>query len=178
MTETDPSNGRTALARSGVAMATGTLASRGSGFIRTVVLAYALGVGGVNNAYTVANTVPNALYDLLLGGVLSALVVPLLVRAAHDDPDGGDVYAQRLVTIVAVVLTFVAVVAVIAAPAIISLYAHNARPAQKDLAVTFARYFLPQLLFYGLSAMLGAVLNVRGSFIAPMWAPWPWVITM
>ena len=90
----------------------------------------ALGVGGVNNAYTVANTVPNALYDLLLGGVLSALVVPLLVRAAHDDPDGGDAYAQRLVTIVAVVLTAVAVVAVIAAPAIISLYAHNARPAQ------------------------------------------------
>jgi putative peptidoglycan lipid II flippase len=165
------SSGRDALARSGLAMASGTLASRGSGFVRTVVIAYALGVGSVNNAYTVANTVPNALYDLLLGGVLSALVVPLLVRAAHDDPDGGDGYAQRLVTIVAVVLTIVAVVAVIAAPAVISVYAHNARPAQKTLAVTFARYFLPQLLFYGLSAILGAVLNVRGSFTAPMWAP-------
>jgi putative peptidoglycan lipid II flippase len=152
-------------------MATGTLASRGTGFIRTVVIAYALGVGSVNNAYTVANTVPNALYDLLLGGVLSALVVPLLVRASHDDPDGGDSYAQRLVTIVTVALTVVTIIVVIAAPAVISLYAHNARPAQKDLAVTFARYFLPQLLFYGLSAMLGAILNVRGSFIAPMWAP-------
>jgi putative peptidoglycan lipid II flippase len=152
-------------------MATGTLASRGSGFVRTVVIAYALGVGPVNNAYTVANTVPNALYDLLLGGILSALVVPLLVRAATEEPDEGEAYAQRLVTIVAVTLTVVAIVAVIAAPAVISLYAHNARPAQKALAVTFARYFLPQLLFYGLGAILGAILNVRGSFVAPMWAP-------
>ncbi|HWA67885.1 MAG TPA: murein biosynthesis integral membrane protein MurJ [Mycobacteriales bacterium] len=163
--------GRSTLARSGLAMATGTLASRGSGFVRTVVIAYALGVGPVNNAYTVANTVPNALYDLLLGGILSALVVPLLVRAASEEPDEGEAYAQRLVTIVAVTLTVVAVIAVIAAPAIISLYAHNARSAQKALAVTFARYFLPQLLFYGLGAILSAILNVRGSFVAPMWAP-------
>jgi putative peptidoglycan lipid II flippase len=169
---TDPATtGRAALARSGLAMATGTLASRGTGFIRTVVIAYALGVGAVNNAYTVANTVPNALYDLLLGGVLSALVVPLLVQAAHDDDDDGEAFAQRLVTIVAVVLTAVAIVAVLIAPWVISVYAHNARPAQKALAVTFARYFLPQLLFYGLGAILGAILNIRGSFTAPMWAP-------
>ncbi len=152
-------------------MAAGTLASRGTGFIRTIVIAYALGIGSVNNAYTVANTVPNALYDLLLGGVLSALVVPLLVQAAHDEDDDGEAYAQRLVTIVAVVLTVVAIVAVLIAPWVISVYAHNARPAQKALATTFARYFLPQLLFYGLGAILGAILNIRGSFTAPMWAP-------
>ncbi|HWC35540.1 MAG TPA: murein biosynthesis integral membrane protein MurJ [Mycobacteriales bacterium] len=169
--DTAPASGRAALARSGVAMATGTLASRGTGFIRTVVIAYALGVGGVNNAYTVANTVPNALYDLLLGGVLSALVVPLLVQAAHDDADDGEAFAQRLITIVAVVLTAVAILAVLIAPWVISAYAHNARPAQKALAVTFARFFLPQLLFYGLGAVLGAILNIRGSFVAPMWAP-------
>ncbi|HVS67033.1 MAG TPA: murein biosynthesis integral membrane protein MurJ [Mycobacteriales bacterium] len=171
MTESAPASGRATLARSGVAMATGTLASRGTGFIRTVVIAYALGVGSVNNAYTVANTVPNALYDLLLGGVLSALVVPLLVQAAHNESDDGEAFAQRLVTIVAVVLTAVAIVAVLIAPWIVSIYAHNARPAQKALAATFARYFLPQLLFYGLGAVLGAILNIRGSFTAPMWAP-------
>ena len=115
-------------------MATGTLASRGTGFIRTVVIAYALGIGSVNNAYTVANTVPNALYDLLLGGVLSALVVPLLVQAAHNDDDDGEAFAQRLMTIVAVVLTITAIIAVLIAPWIISTYAHNARPAQKALA--------------------------------------------
>jgi putative peptidoglycan lipid II flippase len=152
-------------------MAGGTLASRGTGFVRTVVIAYAIGVASVGNAYTVANTAPNALYDLLLGGVLSALVVPLLVRAAHEEGDNGEVYAQRLLTIVAVVLTAVAVLTVVFAPAIVSLYAHNAKPAQKALAVTFARYFLPQLLFYGLFAIISAILNVRDSFVAPMWAP-------
>jgi putative peptidoglycan lipid II flippase len=166
-----PPRPRHRLARSGMTMAVGTAASRGTGFLRTVVIASAIGEGGVANAYAVANTVPNALYDLLLGGILSAVIVPLLVQAAHDDPDGGDHYAQRLVTIVTVVLAATAVLAVVLAPVIISAYAHNARPEQRALAVTFARYFLPQLLFYGIGATFGAILNVRGSFAAPMWAP-------
>ena len=86
-------------------MAVGTIASRGTGFLRTVVIAFAIGEAGVGGAYAVANTVPNALYDLLLGGILSAVIVPLLVQAAHDDGDNGDAYAQRLLTIVTVVLT-------------------------------------------------------------------------
>jgi putative peptidoglycan lipid II flippase len=159
------------LARSGMLMALGTISSRGTGFLRTVVIASAIGEGGVANAYAVANTVPNALYDLLLGGILSAVVVPLLVQAAHDDGDDGDAYAQRLVTMVTVGLTVTALIAVALAPLIISAYAHNANPQQRALAVTFARYFLPQLLFYGIGATFAAILNVRGRFAAPMWAP-------
>jgi hypothetical protein len=163
--------GTPTLARSGVGMALGTVLSRGTGFLRTVVIASAIGEAGVANAYAVANTVPNALYDLLLGGILSAVIVPLLVQAAHDDPDGGEAYAQRLVTMVTVVLSGIAVLAVVLSPAIIAAYAHNAKPQQRALAVTFARYFLPQLLFYGIGATFGAILNVRGRFVAPMWAP-------
>jgi putative peptidoglycan lipid II flippase len=159
------------LARSGMTMALGTVASRGTGFLRTAVIASAIGEAGVGGAYAVANTVPNALYDLLLGGILSAVIVPLLVQAAHEDADGGDAYAQRLVTMVTVVLTITAILAVLLAPVIISAYAHTATPAQRALAVTFARFFLPQLLFYGIGATFGAILNVRGSFAAPMWAP-------
>jgi putative peptidoglycan lipid II flippase len=159
------------LARSGMSMAVGTAFSRGTGFIRTVVIASAIGEAGVANAYAVANTVPNALYDLLLGGILSAVIIPLLVQAAHDDEDGGAAYAQRLVTMVTIILTVIAILAVVLAPAIIAAYAHNARPQQRALAVTFARFFLPQLLFYGLGATFGAILNVRGRFAAPMWAP-------
>jgi len=152
-------------------MAVGTIASRATGFIRTAVIAAAIGEAGVGNAYGVANTVPNALYDLLLGGILSAVVVPLLVQAAHDDGDDGEAYAQRLLTIVTVVLTGVAFITVVLAPWIIDAYAHSAQSAQRDLAVSFARFFLPQLLFYGIGATVGAILNVRGSFAAPMWAP-------
>jgi len=166
-----PKGSGSRLARSGMTMAVGTVASRGTGFVRTVVIASAIGGGGVANAYAVANTVPNALYDLLLGGILSAVIVPLLVQAAHDDEDGGEAYTQRLVTMVTVILTITAILAVVLAPQIIAAYAHNAKPAQKALAITFARFFLPQLLFYGIGATFGAILNVRGSFAAPMWAP-------
>ncbi|HTR69145.1 MAG TPA: murein biosynthesis integral membrane protein MurJ, partial [Mycobacteriales bacterium] len=169
----EPSKGRlpTSLARSGLSMAAGTATSRATGFIRTIAIASAIGGGGVANAYGVANTVPNALYDLFLGGILSAVVVPLLVQAAHDDDDGGEAYAQRLLTLVTVVLTAVAVIAVLLAPLIIAAYAHAAKPQQEELAVTFARFFLPQLLFYGVGATFAAILNVRGSFAPPMWAP-------
>lgn len=166
-----PSPSKPSLARSGIAMATGTVASRGTGFLRTVVIASAIGAGGLGNSYAVANTVPNALYDLLLGGILSAVIVPLLVQAAHDDADGGDAYAQRLLTMVAVVLTITAILAVVLAPVIISAYAPDVTPAQRAIAITFARFFLPQLLFYGIGATFGAILNVRGNFAAPMWAP-------
>jgi putative peptidoglycan lipid II flippase len=157
--------------RSTGVMAVGTLASRGTGFLRTLVLLAALGSGQLGDAYNIPNTVPNAIYDLLLGGILTSVVVPLLVKAARDDGDGGDAYAQRLLTIVAVVLSACTIVAVVAAPLIVDVYAGRFTQPQHQLAVVFARYFLPQIFFYGLSATIGAILNVRGRFAAPMWAP-------
>lgn len=158
------------LARSGVVMAVGTMASRGTGFLRTVVIAAAIGLT-VGDSYNVANTIPNIIYDLLLGGLLTSVVVPLLVQAAHDDTDGGEAYAQRLVTIVFALLSVVAVLGVVLAPEIIALYGKDLDADQRALATTFARFFLPQVLFYGLGAVFGAILNTRGSFAAPMWAP-------
>jgi putative peptidoglycan lipid II flippase len=166
-----PQSASATLARSGTSIALGTVASRLTGFLRTIALGAAIGAGGLANAYNIANTVPNALYDLLLGGVLTSVVVPLLVQAAHDDADDGDAYAQRLLSMVTVSLAVVAVLAVAAAPLVISVYGHKLSPADRTLATTFARYFLPQLFFYGVGATIGAVLNVRGRFAAPMWAP-------
>ena len=104
------------LSRSTRAMAVGTVASRGTGFLRTAVIASVLGVESVGAAYNVANTTPNIVYELLLGGVLTSVVVPLLVRAAQEDGDEGSAYAQRLLTLVALVLGTTAVVLVAAAP--------------------------------------------------------------
>jgi putative peptidoglycan lipid II flippase len=158
------------LVRSGVAMATGTLASRITGFLRTVVIAAALG-RYIGDSYNVANTIPNILYDLLLGGVLASIVIPLLVQASQRGEEEGTAYAQRLLTMVTVVLAVVAVVAVAFAPQIVDLYAGRLSGPDHDLATTFARFFLPQVLFYGVGAVLTAILNTRGSFAAPMWAP-------
>ena len=160
------------LGRSVRSMAVGTAVSRLTGFLRTAVLASALGVTGLGTAYNVANTAPNIVYELLLGGILTAVVVPLLVRAAKDDPDGGTAYAQRLLTLVVLVLGAAAVLLVLAAPLVVDLYLDADVPDDvRDLAVLFARYFLPQVLFYGAGAVMGAILNTRGRFGPPMWAP-------
>ncbi len=152
-------------------MALGTVASRATGFLRTAVIASVLGVYGVGTAYNVANTTPNIVYELLLGGVLTSVVVPLLVRAAKEDGDEGQAYAQRLLTLTVLVLGVAAALLVLGAPLLIDLYAGDLDPASRDLAVTFARFFLPQVLFYGAGAVLGAVLNTRGRYAPPMWAP-------
>jgi putative peptidoglycan lipid II flippase len=151
-------------------MAVGTVASRATGFLRTAVLVAVLGVQGVPLAFTVANTAPNIVYELLLGGILTSTVVPLLVRA---DKDGyGEAYAQRLLTLTVLVLGWTALVLVLLAPQIADLYLSSSVDADtRALTITFARFFLPQVLFYGVGALLGAWLNTHGRFGPPMWAP-------
>jgi putative peptidoglycan lipid II flippase len=161
---------RTSRASSGAAIAAGTLVSRLTGFLRTIVIAAALGQF-LGDPYNVANTIPNILYDLLLGGVLSSVVLPLLVQASHDDADGGEAYAQRLLSVVVALLTLTAVAGVLLAPQIVHLYGGKLAGPDRALATTFTRYFLPQVLFYGAGAVFTAILNTRGSLALPMWAP-------
>lgn len=170
MTEARPGPG--GLGRSVRSMALGTTASRITGFLRTAVIASAIGVEGLGLAYDVANTAPNIIFDLLLGGVLSAVIVPVLVRAVHEDADGGDAYTARLLTLVVLGLGATSVLLVLTAPLVVDLYLGEGVPAaERSLAIVFARFFLPQVLFYGAGAVMGAALNSRGRFGAPMWAP-------
>jgi len=153
-------------------MAMGTVASRATGFLRTAVVGAVLGFGHVGDAFNLANTAPNIVYELLLGGVLSSVVVPLLVRAATADGDGGRAYTQRLLSLTVLVLGTASVLLVVFAPALVAGYASSSTDQQtRDLAVVFARFFLPQVLFYGAGAVMGAYLNTRGRFGPPMWAP-------
>jgi putative peptidoglycan lipid II flippase len=167
---TDPAEGPSVVRSSGI-MALGTLASRGTGFLRTLMLAFALGVGTVANAYNNANTLPNTVYDLMLGGILTSIVVPLLVNAAKRDADRGEAYDQRLFTLATVALLVLTLVATLAASLLVSLYAHAITGPERDLMVIFAYFFIPQIFFYGMSSLAGAVLNARGHFAAPMWTP-------
>jgi len=159
------------LISSSAGMAVGTLVSRVTGFLRTAVFAYALGVGHLANAYNNSNTLPNTVYYLMLGGIFTSVVVPLLVKAAKHDPDGGEAYAQRMFTLGAVTLLGVTIVATALADPLVSLYAPAARGAEHNLMVVWAYFFIPQIFFYGMSSLIGAILNTRGSFAAPMWTP-------
>ncbi|AGP61475.1 hypothetical protein M271_50600 [Streptomyces rapamycinicus NRRL 5491] len=154
-------------------MAAGTVVSRATGLIRQVLQAAALGTGLLATTYNQANTVPTSLYFLLIGGALNSVLVPQLVRARAEDPDGGAAFEQRLVTLVLCVLGVGTALATWAAPAIISIYQRDT-PATHDafeLTVVFARFLLPQIFFYGVFSIFGQVLNARNRFGAMMWAP-------
>ncbi|WP_019633662.1 murein biosynthesis integral membrane protein MurJ [Actinomadura atramentaria] len=157
--------------RSGAIMAVGTLASRVTGFLRTAMLVAALGTGALADAYNTANTVPFIVYDLLLGGVLTAVVVPLIVRARERDPEHGARYEQRLFTLAVLGLALITAVAVALGPVFITIYGGSMHGDQRSLAVLFARLFAVQIFFLGVSAFSGAILNTRKRFGAPMWAP-------
>jgi putative peptidoglycan lipid II flippase len=152
-------------------MAVATLVSRITGLVRTMVLAAALGVGLVNDAYNSANTLPNIVYELLLGGVLTSVVVPLLVHAQERDKDGGTAYAQRLATIGIAGLLVATVLAILAAPLLTAVSGITEDPGQVRLGNWLARILLIEIVFYGVGALAQAILNSRGVFGPPAWAP-------
>ena len=157
-------------------MAAGTIVSRLSGFVRGILLAAALGVGLHADVFNIANTIPNMLYILLAGGVVNAVLVPQLVRAMKHDPDGGEAYTNRIITLAGLFLAVVTVVLVAAAPLLMRLFLDDdfftdRLSEQLESVVDFARYCLPQVFFYGMFVLIGQVLNARGRFGPMMWAP-------
>ncbi|MET0740807.1 MAG: murein biosynthesis integral membrane protein MurJ [Candidatus Nanopelagicales bacterium] len=167
----EPPTGDSGLLRASATMAVGTLLSRLTGFVRLVVLLAAIGQGVFADTFTVANTLPNIVYLLLLGGTINAVFVPQLVKRLRSDADRGQAYTDRLLTVVGGALLVITVVVVLAAPLIVRLYASDWDERDYEVSVTFARYCLPQILFYGLFTMWSQVLNARGRFAAPMFAP-------
>ena len=153
-------------------MAVGTVTSRVTGVLRDITMAAALGFFLVSDAFSLGNSLPTMIYILVIGGALNAVFIPQLVRKMKDDADDGKAYADRLITITGIALLVLSVMAVVLAPLIVDLYTPSDYPRQEfDLAVAFARLCLPQIFFYGVYAMLSQVLNSRGKFGAPMFAP-------
>ena len=162
------------LFRASSVMAVGTIISRITGFIGGVIMIATLGTALLADAFNVANTMPNILYNLLVGGALTAIFVPQLVRA-FDDADGGHLFASRLVTTISGILLVLVLIGVIFAPQLVYIYAPSfSTPGfetEREIAIAFTRYCLPQIFFLGLFTMLGQVANARGSFAPLMWAP-------
>lgn len=156
--------------RSGALMAAGSLVSRATGFVRSAVVAAALGAGAIADGYAVGNSIPTIVYMLLLGGALNAVFVPELVKAAKEHEDRGVAYTDRLLTVCVLALLVLTAGAVLAAPAIVDAYT-DYTGAQESMTAAFARYCLPQILFLGVFTLLGQVLNARGRFGAMMWTP-------
>ncbi|MFI2350629.1 murein biosynthesis integral membrane protein MurJ [Streptomyces sp. NPDC019443] len=161
------------LLKSSAVMAAGTLVSRLTGFVRSLVITAALGAALLGDTYTVAYTLPTMIYILTVGGGLNSVFVPQLVRAMKNDEDGGEAYANRLLTLVMVALGAIVAIAVFAAPLLIQLMSDTiaSNAAADSVAVTFARYCLPTIFFMGVHVVMGQILNARGKFGAMMWTP-------
>jgi putative peptidoglycan lipid II flippase len=159
------------LLKSSTIMAAGTIVSRITGLVRGLLLVAVLGTTLLGDTFNVANTMPNILYNLIIGGALTAVFVPQIVRATSDE-DGGSAFISRLVTATFVFLAGLVLVAILLAPVLVRIFATSyiGRP-EFEVTTLFMRYCLPQILFMGLFALLGQVANAKGKFGPMMWAP-------
>ena len=171
-----PGGGRRRLAGATLGMAVGTTLSRITGVGRVIALTLALGGGGFADAYNLANTTPNIIYDVVLGGVLSATFVPVFVdylttRRVKEAWEA----ISAVVTVTITVLVAATVAFLVLTPSIIHLYTvanHRADVhQQQQVAIFLLRWFVPQLACYGLIAVFTALLNARGKFATPMFVP-------
>ncbi|MFK0282071.1 murein biosynthesis integral membrane protein MurJ [Streptomyces sp. NPDC090499] len=161
------------LLKSSAVMAAGTMVSRLTGFVRSALIVSALGVGLLGDTFQVAYQLPTMIYILTVGGGLNSVFVPQLVRAMKEDDDGGEAFANRLLTLVMVALGLLTAATIAAAPLLIRLLSDSVAsdPAANQVGITFVRYFLPSIFFMGIHVVMGQVLNARGKFGAMMWTP-------
>lgn len=169
----DPSLGRASLF-----LASGTVVSRILGFISAIILARTIGIVGAGaDSFALANQLPNNIYAIIAGGVLSAVLVPHIVKAGLG-VDGGQSFINKIVTLGFVIFLAVAILATLMAPALVALYAQEGNAQgpgfssqEIALATAFAYWCLPQILFYALYSLFSEVLNARKVFGPFTWAP-------
>ena len=160
------------LGRSAAVMGAGTLLSRLTGIARNVLLFRILGPTLLGDAYTNANTTPNMIYELVAGGVLSALLVPLFNALTHKSTRRARDGIDALVTVAFVVLIATAIAVAVGAPQIMWLYLDKPRQAmQRQLGTQLLRMFAPQIVVYGFITLATAALNTKRRFGAAMFAP-------
>ncbi|WP_159500967.1 murein biosynthesis integral membrane protein MurJ [Microbacterium sp. 18062] len=160
------------LGRASVLLGAGTIVSRVTGLLRTVVLVGVVGSVGSRaaDAFALANQLPNNVYAIISAGILTAVIVPQIVRESARS-DGGQRFISALFTAGITLLLAVTAIVTLCAPLLISLYARDFSPAQHALATVFAYWCLPQIFFYGLYSLLGETLNARRIFGPFTWAP-------
>jgi putative peptidoglycan lipid II flippase len=177
VTDSGDLDARGATVRSAAVMSGGTLLSRGTGVVRVGVTLAALGFTHLSDTYNIANTTPNIVYELVLGGILTSVFVPVLVGwAKSHGTEAMWEAASRFLTFVLVTLSLVTLLGVAFAPQIMRFYlsGHAGQPDYEEqvaLGAFFLRWFLPQIVFYGLGAVAAGVLTANRRFAAPMYAP-------
>jgi len=153
-------------------MSVSTAASRITGFVRTWAMAYALGVTALSASYSVANNIPNMIFELAAGGVLSSVFIPLFIeRMQRDGEDEAWRFASYVFNIVVVVLGVLAVIGTIWAEPFVRTQTFRISPEKAALAVHLFRFFAVQIVFYGAGMVTTGILNSYRKFLWPAVAP-------
>ena len=159
-------------------MTAGTVISRVTGVVRLAAMVAALGIAEsrLTDTYNLANTAPNILYELVLGGVVTSVFVPVFVELLEkEDKEDAWRVISGVITVALLALTALAIVAVLAAPLIAGFYSGRLDgPGQTEQreAITFLlRLFLPQIVLYGIYFLVAGVINAHKRFGPPMWTP-------
>lgn len=152
-------------------IAVATLVSRITGFLKQLLILTLLGAS-VASSFTVAHQIPNMISELVLGAVLTSIVVPVLVRAEREDPDGGEAFVRRLFTAALVLLGTATLLAVAAAPILTThVFLDDSGKVSTSLTTALSYLLLPAIMFYGLSGLFTGILNTRQVFKPGAWAP-------
>lgn len=172
------------LVRSNLVVASGTAVSRVTGLGRVVALAWVVGQNSLTDAYKLANETPNIIYDLLIGGVLSATLVPVFTRlfmqeaqaATAQERHSARISRHAVITMSLAAITAVTVLAMAAAPLIFRLYSLTPSPdvdaaAFRDVGVILTRVFCAQIFFYGVAGIASATLHAQRRFAMAAWSP-------
>ena len=161
------------LLRSNLIVASGTALSRLTGLLRVMVFGYVIGKGALADVYLIGNETPNIVYELLIGGVLSATLVPLFTEFLERDDERA---TNAVITVSLTAMALLTAVAVLAAPLIFGLYTVNTQEGVdpeliQRVGTLLTRVFLLQIFFYGAAGLANAILNSRRRFLAASWSP-------
>ncbi|MDO8949350.1 MAG: murein biosynthesis integral membrane protein MurJ [Actinomycetota bacterium] len=160
------------IARSTAAMSVATAVSRITGFIRTWAMAYALGVTVLSASYSVANNIPNMIYELVAGGVMSSTFIPLFIeRLQRDGEDEAWRFASYVFNITVLALSVVAIIGMVWAEPFVRTQTFRISPEKAALAVHLFRFFAVQVVFYGAAVIWTGVLNSYRKFAWPAVGP-------
>lgn len=154
--------------RNSLIMASGTAASRVTGQIRTILLAWALGTTGyAANAYQAGSMIPQVIYTLVSGGIFNAVLVPQIVRTLKAKD--AETKLNKLITLAITMLLTVAILMALCTPLLTRLYV-NGGPETMALATSFTLWCMPQIFFYGLYTVIGQILAAKDHFTAYAWS--------
>lgn len=164
---------RSGLLRANLTVASGTALSRITGLIRIIIFGIVIGQTALADAYDIANNAPNVVYELLLGGILTATLVPLFTRYLRDSDDES---INAITSFAFVALAVITTIAITLAPLIFKIFSLNpADTVDADLfgqaGTVLTRLLLLQIFFYGVTSICTSILHARKQFFAAAWSP-------